>query len=139
VTSTRVSSKNKRVDDADPPSLLVGRAFAKQLNRYSACVIDGLHLGYLVAKVFELPAAGCLLLAPSDLVPWLARLGFHDTVHYLAYQDLSALDKLTKWVLDDENTPRTDAIRRRALYLVWRRHLVAHRAPLLDALARAKG
>lgn len=106
-----------------------------QLNRYAACLTDGLHFNYTIAKIFEIPAAGCLLLINSEMKSFLARLGFFDAVHYLAYDDANSLSALVDQVLHPWSKVATYAMRRRAQQLVWRRHTVARRAAELDVFA----
>lgn len=66
----------------------------------------------------------------------MARLGLYDGVHFLSYRDAGAgLVQLVEYVLDLQNAGRLDAVRRRAQHLVWRTHLVAHRAAAIGALA----
>jgi spore maturation protein CgeB len=114
----------------------LGRRFAFHLNKYVACVTDGLHLNYVIAKVFELPAAGCLLLINADLKAPLARLGMFDGAHYLSYKDATELSWLVKyWLFDPENKPTIMRIKRRAQQVVYRQHTVEHRTAALDALA----
>lgn len=108
-------------------SSVTGRGYASQLNRYAACVTDGLHLNYTIAKVFEMSAAGCLLLINVEMRPVLSRLGFFETVHFLTYQDASTLSDIVGLVLDPRNTQRLDDMRRRAQRIVLRRHIVTHR------------
>jgi hypothetical protein len=116
-------------------SPVVGRGFAMQLNKYAACLTDGLHLNYTIAKIFEIPAAGCLLVVNSEMKPFLARLGFYDGLHFLAYDGARVLSELVDRVLDPRNAKAILTIRRRAQQLVWRRHSVASRAAELDLLA----
>jgi len=106
----------------------IGRGFALQLNRYAACMTDGLQLNYTVAKILEMPAAGCLLLINGEMTPLLARLGFFDSVHFLSYNNASTLIDVVKRVLDPRNARIMHAMRQRAQALVLRRHVVTHRA-----------
>lgn len=112
----------------------VGRIFAGILNSHLACITDGLTFNYTVAKIFELPAAGCLLLINSEVASHLAPLGFVPGVHYLPYT-ASNLDDLVDAVLDERNSAAIDAIRAQGQALVWSRHTVTHRAALVHELA----
>jgi hypothetical protein len=117
------------------PPIVVGKRYAQTLNQYAACLTDGLHLNYTIAKIFEIPAAGCVLLVNAEMRRLLARLGMFDVVHYLAYESASHLRRIVQEaaVLDPQKAPLMDGIRRRAQNLVLRRHLVAHRAAQVDA------
>ena len=114
----------------------VGSAFAAKLNAHLACLTDGLRYDYAVGKIFEIPAAGCLLLANNELAPHLAPLGFEPGVHYLTYT-AESLDELVDAVLDERNNATIDAIRAQGQALVWSRHTVTHRAAAMHELAGA--
>src|SRR5262249_8848485 len=62
----------------------VGPAYARMLNRYRTSFTDGTIYRYTVAKVFEIPATGALLLVDSALRAPMQRLGFVDGEHYLS-------------------------------------------------------
>lgn len=111
----------------------IGRGFALQLNKYCACLTDGLHLNYTIAKVFEIPAAGCLLLINAEMRSLLARLGLFDGVHFLSYGDGNSLNALVDRVIDPRNARKIKAMRKRAQALVLWRHIVVHRAAGIHA------
>ena len=113
----------------------VGANFARSLNGYVAVITDGLVFNYSVAKVFEIPACGSLLLANSELVPVLADLGLYAGTHFLSYT-FDSMDAVVDFVLDPANRGVVDAIRAEGQALVWARHTVFHRAAALDAAAR---
>jgi hypothetical protein len=113
----------------------VGSNFAASLNNYLAVLTDGLVFNYTVAKAFEIPACGALMLANSELVPVLADLGLHAGTHFLAYS-LESLDAVVDWVLSPANRAAVDAIRAEGQALVWARHTVYHRAAALDTAVR---
>lgn len=91
-----------------------------------------------MAKVFEIPAAGCLLLLNAEMVPIVARLGFMPLVHYVPYT-ASTLDSVVNAVLDPVNADAVDTVRRQGQALVWARHTVSHRAAVLHAAALGEG
>lgn len=122
------------------PAPAVGKRYALRLNEYAACITDGLHLNYTIAKLFEIPAAGCLLLVNAELRPLMAGLGMFDAVHYLAYRrgggrasTKKHLRNLVQMLLDPQNAQHVANVRRRAQNLVMRRHMVAHRVAQVDA------
>lgn len=121
-------------NNPDPETL--GARFAARLNSYLACVTDGLIYNYTVAKMLELPAAGCLLLVNGEMAPILAQLGFVAGTHYLAYTAAS-LDAVVDAVLDPANAAAVDALRAQGQALVWARHTVAHRAAAVHERAAA--
>jgi hypothetical protein len=111
-----------------------GAGYAATLGRHVACITDGLTHSYAVAKLFEIPAAGCLLLANAELTPVLAALGFADGVHFLSYT-ADTLDAVVDAVLDPANAAAVDAIRGQGQALVWARHTVSHRAAAMHEAA----
>jgi hypothetical protein len=112
----------------------VGPVFARALWSHLACITDGLVFNYTVAKMYEIPATGCLLLVNSEMVPVLRGQGFEPGVHYLPYTRES-LDAVVDGVLDPARRADVDAIRRNGQSLVWARHMVSHRAAVLHARA----
>jgi hypothetical protein len=107
---------------------------ARALNTHLACIADGTPANTSVAKLFEIPAAGCLLLLNAEVAPVMARLGFVPLVHYVPYT-AKTLNAAVDAVLDASNAEAVDTIRRQGQALVWARHTVAHRASSLHALA----
>ena len=92
---------------------------------------DGLIYGYLVAKFFEIPATGTLLLGEERMKDSLASLGFCDGVHYLSISPGNLKSRIEE-ALDPMNRKEIDAIRRQGQMLVLKRHLVQHRAKQID-------
>jgi len=111
----------------------VGLGYAETIRRFFAAFSDGTRFLYLVAKLFEIPAAGALLIADRALAPQLAMLGFQDDVHYVSAAPEDA-EKLIERVLDRRNFPAMDAVRRRGHRLVRERHTILERARKIDAV-----
>jgi hypothetical protein len=109
----------------------VGKGYAQQIARYLAALTDGLVYGYLVAKFFEIPATGTLLLGEERMKDSLANLGFCDGVHYLSINPENLKPRIEE-ALDPINRKEIDAIRRQGQMLVLKRHLVQHRAKQID-------
>jgi hypothetical protein len=116
----------------------VGPGYARILNRYRTSFTDGTIYLYTVAKVFEIPATGALLLVDSALRAPMQRLGFVDGEHYLSASAEDLVERI-RYVLDESNHPRLDAIRRNGQALVWDRHKTSDRARLIDEVCRAGG
>lgn len=112
----------------------VGTTFADILHGYLAAITDGSILNYTVAKVFEIPATGALLLVNQELSPHLAQLGMYAGVHFFEYSR-DTLDGVVDWVLDAAHRPAVDKVRAQGQAIVWARHTVYHRAASLDAAA----
>ena len=112
----------------------VGVDFAAHLQGHLACITDGLILNYTVAKMFEIPSTGCLLLVNSEMVPYLKDLGYRAWAHYIPYTEQS-LDNIVDVVLDPNNRKQINKIRAQGQALVWSRHLTSHRAQALHTIA----
>ena len=111
-----------------------GAGYARLLNSHLACLTDSARSNYAVAKLFEIPAAGCLLLANSEITPVLSQLGFKPRVHYIVYTK-DTLDAVVDYVLNPASAAAVDIIRRQGQGLAWARHTVAIRANQLHASA----
>jgi Glycosyl transferases group 1 len=117
----------------------VGRGYAEKIASCLAAFTDGLKHRYIVAKHFEIPAAGALLIADRACAPQLAMLGFIDGEHYLS-ASADDLEEVVEHAL--RNREEIDAIRRRGHALVHARHTTACRAREIDAQllsARTRG
>jgi hypothetical protein len=85
--------------------------------------------------MMEIPATGSLLLLNSEMTAYVReQLGMLPYVHYLPYTR-DTLDAVVDAVLDADNRPAIDAIRRQGQQLVWARHMVHHRANTLHTWA----
>ena len=109
----------------------VGRGYARTLNRHRACFTDSLKYGYVVAKFFEIPSTGALLLADATVSGPLAELGFVEGVHYVPVSGEDMGEKI-KYVLDEANHTALDVVRKAGQALVRARHKTADRARLID-------
>lgn len=110
----------------------VGRAFAADMRECLAAFTDALSHQYVVAKHFEIPATGALLLADRTVAPQLAALGFNDGEHYVS-TTADDLESIVERVLDPRNLDEVDTIRRRGHTLVHACHTTMHRARQIDA------
>jgi hypothetical protein len=113
----------------------VGPGYARAIHRYRTAFTDALIYGYVVAKFFEIPATGALLLADAAVREPLRRLGFVEGEHYVSAPAEDLEDRVRE-VLDGSNHPRLDAMRRRAQALVRDRHTTSDRARLIDEACR---
>jgi hypothetical protein len=122
--------------DPAAPEGSVGVGFARLLNGHLAVITDGLKLNYMVAKMFEIPATGALLLVNEEMAASLERYaGMLPFVHYVPYT-AATLDAVVDAVLDPANRPYVDRVRAQGQELVWARHTTSDRAAAIDALAR---
>ena len=107
----------------------IGRGYAETIHACRAAFTDGLKYRYIVAKHFEIPAAGSLLIADRACAPQLAMLGFEDGEHYVS-ASADDLERVVERVLGED----VDAIRRNGHALVHARHTTACRAHAIDAI-----
>jgi len=110
----------------------IGRGFARKINHYRAAFTDSSIFNYVVAKYFEIPATGSLLIADDTVKSQLAQLGFVENQHYLPVS-AENLEESIAFVLDANNHDEIDQIRSRAQQLVWERHKTIDRARQIDA------
>jgi hypothetical protein len=115
----------------------VGRGYARTLNQHRACFTDASKYGYVIAKYFEIPSAGALLLADSSVGGALAQLGFVEGVQYVPVS-AGDLEEKIEYVLDEANHAALDRVRRAGQALVWERHKTADRARLIDEVCAPK-
>lgn len=111
----------------------IGSGYASAMYACLAAFTDALVHEYLVAKHFEIPATGALLIADRSVSAQLATLGFIDGEHYVS-TTAAELEPTIERVLDARNREEIDAIRRRGQQLVDARHTTAHRARQIDAV-----
>lgn len=111
----------------------IGRGFADSMRECLAGFTDALVHFYIVAKHFEIPATGALLIADRAVAPQLESLGFIDGEHYVS-TTADELEAIVESVLDPDNAEEIDAIRRRGHALVHRCHTTLHRARQIDAV-----
>ncbi|GMH74832.1 hypothetical protein TrRE_jg9404 [Triparma retinervis] len=130
------SQDSNATNDETSKTIITGRHFGSTLNSYLSCVTCGSKLLYAVAKIFEIPASGCLLLLNHEMSPQVLALGFEHGVHYLAYT-VDTLDEIVDWVLDEKNMVEVNKIRRRGFELARRRHTYKNRAEaIVDAVEK---
>jgi hypothetical protein len=114
----------------------VGRGYAEKFNKHRVGFTDSLIYGYVVAKYFEIPATGALLLAERTVAGPLSELGFMEDQHYVSVTK-DDLEEKIRYVLDEKNHDELDRIRRSGQELVWERHKTSDRAAQIDAACAA--
>lgn len=115
---------------------VIGRGYAELINKHRAAFTDSLKYKYVVAKYFEIPATGALLVADAAVREPLRRLGFMEHKHYLPVSQEN-LEETVRYVLHEPNHRELDEIRTRASSLVWRQHTTSHRARRINELCAA--
>ena len=115
---------------------VVGAGYARRINASRAAFTDASKFHYLLAKFFEIPATGSLLLGDAAVEEDLSRLGFCQRVHYIPVSD-ATLEGELRGILDAKNHAELDEVRRRGQHLVWERHKTSDRAKLIDDVCTA--
>jgi hypothetical protein len=111
----------------------VGRGFADAMRRHLAAFTDALVHHYIVAKHFEIPATGALLIADRAVRGQLEALGFVDGEHYLSAASHD-LERVAAHAVHPHYREEVDAIRKRGHALVHARHTVEERAKAIEAI-----
>lgn len=111
----------------------VGRAFARRIWERRAAFTDCSIYRYAVAKHFEIPATGALLVADIALEEPLKELGFLPGVHYFPVSD-AEFEERVRSLFCEEHHPELDRIRQNGQALVLARHRTSHRARLINDL-----
>jgi hypothetical protein len=114
----------------------VGRGFSKKIWNCRAAFSDCSKFRYAVAKHFEIPATGALLVADEALIGPLQELGFRAGVHYFPVAETNLKDRL-RYLLEERHHPALDEIRRKGQALVFDHHRTSHRAKLIHDLEEA--
>lgn len=111
----------------------IGRGYATRINTYRVAFTDASKYAYSVAKYFEIPATGALLLAERAVSGPLQTIGFIEGVHYIGVSN-EDLEQQIEYVLDEKNHDELDQVRRNGQELVWRRHKTSDRARLINEI-----
>lgn len=118
---------------------------AKQRHDYAASMsatkigLTGAGLGpsllapYLVAKHFEIPATGSVMVTDKFVVPLMKRLGFEEGIHYLASSPETLAIDLANWLLP-ENTENLEKIGSAGNLLVKEHHSIERRMMEFEAV-----
>ena len=110
----------------------IGRGYAMKINRYRAAFTDSSMFHYVLAKYFEIPATGALLVADDSVSGPLRQLGFMEHQHYVPV-NAGNLEEKIAFVLDERNHEALDEVRKRGRELVWNRHKTIDRARQINA------
>jgi len=109
----------------------IGKGYAARINSYRVGFTDSTLYRYVVAKYFEIPATGALLLADDAVAGQLKELGMFQYRHYLPVSTNDLEEKL-QYVLNEKNHQELDEIRKRGQGLIRERHKTSDRARLID-------
>lgn len=111
------------------PPIHVGDTYARLLHSYFCCVTSSSIFNYVLAKHFEIPATGSLLLTnkSSDL----ERIGFVPYLHYIPVTEENVFTKVAKCI---KNPEEYDTIRREGMGFVRKKHSVVNRVEQLKKI-----
>lgn len=118
----------------EKPNAHYGKNFIKILNNYLACITCCAlkNRPYIVAKFFEIPASGALLLAYDEHVKeQMLQLGFKDGINYISVNYHNIKEKIA-FVFDPANREKIDTIRKNGYKLIYTRHTSMNRAKHID-------
>jgi hypothetical protein len=101
--------------------------FAKEINMHLISYTCTMIRFCLVAKVFEIPAAGSLLLVNEGVSDLLSYLHMINGIHYLGY-NASDPKTMISYVLNNENVKQINIIRRNGYNIIRKYHTTSHRA-----------
>lgn len=115
----------------------IGRGYAEKIRECRVGFADSVYpYAYIVAKFFEIPATGALLLADDTVSEPLNRLGFVAGRHYVPVSQKN-LESQIEFVLSESNHDELDQIRRNGQALVHGQHKTGDRARFINAVCAA--
>lgn len=103
--------------------------FARKLNEYYCCATDSSNYHYAVAKYFEIPAAGSLLLAED--VADARRAGLMPWKHFVPIDRATALSRIEDCL---EHPDRYNGIRDAGTEFVRRNHSILNRVGTVEKI-----
>ena len=113
-----------------------GDDYISYLNTYlcafSCC--SNKNTPYIVNKFFEIPAAGCLLLAYDEYVQnALKEIGFIDMVNYISCDKRNIVKKI-EYIFNEDNLEEINKIRLNGYQLITNNHTIKNRYDLLEQI-----
>lgn len=106
--------------------------YPDELNSYIACFYSSINVEELennriiLAKAFEIPATGSLLLAHDSCKDSLARVGFIENINCMFINE-NNYDSIIDYILDEKNRSKIDEIRKNGQELVLKNHMENNR------------
>lgn len=109
-----------------------GQRYASYMRQYIFGLGTCQSVHYAIAKLFEIPANGLVLVTTDDLVPILASLNLHHNRHFLTI-NCTSKDSLIDEIVRLKTLPHENllSIRQQSQQIIFQRHLTKHRAQLL--------
>lgn len=109
--------------------------FASYLRAYRAGITTTLLFQYVIAKIFEIPSTGSLLIVNRDVVPLLKALNLNEMEHFVGFDRMDPVTTVN-WVMDPANQAEVDRIRRAGMQVVREQHMVTNRVKALDRFVK---
>lgn len=127
---------NPNVEILNGSQNIRGDDYIQYLNTYlcafSCCSNN--NTPYIVNKFFEIPAAGCLLLAYDEYVQdALKDIGFIDMVNYISCDKHNIVKKI-EYICNEDNLEEMNKIRLNGYQLITNNHTIKNRYDLLEKL-----
>ena len=127
------SLKHPNVDILTHSDNIFGDEYKLYLNKFicgfTCCLTK--ESPYIVNKFFEIPAAGCLLLAFDEYVKdGLKEIGFIDGENYISCNKENIIDKIN-YICNNSNINEVNRIRKNGQELIKKRHTLESRYDLL--------
>lgn len=88
---------------------------------------------YILAKHFEIAAAGSVIITDEFVAPQLLKLGFIENIHYVSATPDNLKEVIQKWLLP-ENKDKLIEIGKAANALVKEKHTIEHRIAEFDEI-----
>lgn len=105
--------------------------YAQTIRSHFASITTTMLHRRLVAKTFEIPATGSLLMVNLDLESLLLELGMKNMVHYVGFANDDP-EKMIWWVMDPKNQEEVKRIRKIGRQIVLKLHKTGDRALALN-------
>jgi len=109
-----------------------GKRYFSYMQQYKFGLGTCQSVHYAIAKLFELPANGLVLVTTDDLIPVLERLKLYYNEHFLTVK-CSTVNQLTSEIiyLQSLSKDKINNIRRKSQDIIHERHMTQHRSKLL--------
>jgi hypothetical protein len=111
-----------------PHHTVYGEDYANYIYQFFCAFTSTLNdmFHYVFAKIFEIPATGCLLVVDDRIQEELLELGFETDIHCI-FINKNNFDQKLDFILDPMNRSTMDTIRKNGANLIREKHTLANR------------